>query len=247
MKKLLFVAIVAAAIAFPSTAFAGAFTGIVVGKGGGNLAIAAKTGAVRTVHSSAHVRIGARVRVSGTSVRSFGFAHRARVHGVILRRVGRTTFLAAGRSLLAVRSGGRRLAAVGPSSGAVVNANVSVAGSTLTQQSMQVVGHDERVTIQAPVTAVGPGTITVSVNGQPLTIRLPAGIQLPASLVGQTVTLTIKVEDDNEIEIEDENEVENEENDDDGDRGGDHSGPGRGGDDDHGGDHSGPGGGGGDD
>ena len=44
---------------------------------------------------------------------------------------------------------------------------------------MQVVGHDDRVTIQAPVTAVGPGTVTLPVNGQPLTIPLPAGIQLP--------------------------------------------------------------------
>ncbi|HWJ44575.1 MAG TPA: hypothetical protein VNR63_04240, partial [Gaiellaceae bacterium] len=89
-------------------------------------------------------------------------------------------------------------------------------------------GHDDRVTIQATVTAVGPGTITVTVNGQPLTIKLPAGIQLPASLVGQSVTLTIKVEDDDEIEVE--NEVESEANDDN-DRGGDHSGPGRGGGD----------------
>ena len=240
MKKLLFVAIVGAAVVFPSTALAGAFTGVVVGKGGGNLAIAGKSGAVRTVHSRAHVRVGARVRVAGGSVRAFGIAHRARIHGMILRRVGGTTFLAAGRTLLAVRSSGRRLAAVAPSSGAVVNANVAIAGSTLTQQSMQVVGHDERVTIQATVTAVGPGTITVSVNGRPLTIKLPAGIQLPASLVGQTVTLTIKVEDENEIEVEDEDEVENEDNDDD-DHAGDHSGPGRGGGDDHGGDHGGDG------
>jgi len=239
MKKLLFFATVAAAVAFPSTAFAGTFTGVVVGKGGGNVAVAAKSGAVRTVHSLANVRVGTRVRVSGTSLRALGIAHRARIHGVIVRRIGATTFLAAGRSLLAVRSSGRRFAAVASSSGAVVNANVSIAGGTLTQQSMQVVGHDDRVTIQATVTAVGPGTITVSVNGQPLTIRLPAGIQLPASLVGQTVTLTIKIEDENEVEVE--NEVENEDNDDDHDRGGDHSGPGRGGGDDHGGDDGGHG------
>ena len=232
MKKLLFAATVVAAVAFPSTAFAGSFTGVVVGKGGGNVAVAATSGAVRTVHSRANVRVGARVRVNGTSLRAFGLANRARIHGVIVRRVGGTTFLAAGGSLLAVRSSGRRLAAVGSSSGAVVNANVAIAGGTLTQQSMQVVGHDDRVTIQAPVTAVGPGTITVAVNGRPLTIKLPAGIQLPASLVGQTVTLTIKVEDDDEIEVE--NEVENEDNDDndDNDHGGAHSGPGRGGGDD---------------
>jgi hypothetical protein len=148
------------------------------------------------------------------------------------------TFLAAGRSLLVVRSrSGRRLAAVAPTTGAIVNANVAIAGGRLLQQSMQVVGHDDddEVTIQAPVTAVGPGTVTVTVNGEPLTIRLPAGIQLPASLVGQFVTLTV------ELEVEDEDEGEHEDNDDNDD----HHNRGPGGGDD--GDHSGPGHGGGDD
>jgi hypothetical protein len=239
MKKLLFATVLAAAALFPTSAFAGTFSGVVVGKGGGNLAVAGKGGLVRTVHSGAAVRVGARVRVNGLRVRVVGLAHRARVHGVVLRRVGTTTFLAAGRSLVAVRSpSGRRLAGIAPSAGTVVNANVAIAGSKLTQHSLQVVGRDDRVTIQAPVTAVGPGSITVAVNGQPLTIRLPAGIQLPASLVGQTVSLTIRVEDENEIEIEDENEIENENE--------DHHNRGPGGGDDHG-DHSGPGRGGGDD
>ncbi len=233
MKKLLFAAVLGAAVIFPTGALAGTFTGIVVGGGGGNLAIASKGGLVRTVHSSAHVRVGARVHVNGRVVRAFGVAHRARIHGVVVRRVRGITFLAAGRSLLALRSSaGRRLAAVGPTSGAVVNANVAIASGQLTQQSLQVVGHEGTVTIQAPVVAVGPGTITVSVNGQSLTLFLPAGIQLPASLVGQSVTLTLKVEDENEVEVEDENEVE--ENDNDDDDHGDHSGPGHGGNDGHG-------------
>lgn len=238
MKKLLFVAALAAAVVLPTSALAGTFSGVVVGKGGGNIAVASKGGLVRTIHTSAHVRLGTRVHVNGTAVRALGLAQHARIHGVVVRRVNGTTFLAAGRSLLAVRSrSGRRLAAVGPSSGAVVNANVAIGAGRLTQQSMQVVGHEDKVTVQASVTAVGPGTITVTVNGQPLTIALPAGIQLPASLVGQFVTLTLRVEDENEVEVENENEVENEDNDDNdddhGDHGdhGDHSGPGHGGDD----------------
>jgi hypothetical protein len=234
MKKLLFAATLATAVVFPTTALAGTFTGVVVGKGGGNLAVASKGGLVRTIHSSARVRIGTRVHVNGNAVRAFGFVHRASIHGVVVRRLQGTTFIAAGRSLLAVRArSGRRLVAVGPSSGAVVNANVAIASGQLTQQSLQVVGHEDKVTIQAPVTAVGPGTITVTVNGQPLTFSLPAGIQLPASLVGQLVgqfvTLTLKVEDEdeNEAEVENENQVENNDDNDDGD----HGGPGNGGDD----------------
>jgi hypothetical protein len=232
MKKLLVAAAFAVAAFFPAGALAGTFSGVVVGNGGGSLAVAAKGGLVRTVHSRANVRLGARVHVSGRTVRPFGFASRARIHGVVVRRAAGTTFLAAGRSLLAMRG------ATAAPSGAVVNAGVAIGGGQLTQQSLQIVGHDDRVTVQAPVTAVGPGTITVTINGRPLTLRLPAGIQLPASLVGQTVTLTVEIEDENEVEVEveaeDEVEVENEANDDN-DRGEHH-----GGDD---GDHSGHGGG----
>jgi hypothetical protein len=226
MKKLLVATVVAAGVLFPATALAGTFDGIVVGKGGGNLAIAAKSGLVRTVHSRANLRLGARVHVTGTSVRSFGVASRARIRGVVVRRAARTTFLAAGRSLLALR------ASSGPAAGAVVNANVAIAGGRLLQQSLQVIGHDDRVTVQATVTAVGPGTITVTVNGQALTLRLPAGIQLPASLVGQTVTLQVEVEVEDEVEVEVENEPAEDHGEhhggDDGDHGGHHGGDGDG-------------------
>jgi hypothetical protein len=229
MKKVILAAVVAAAAVFPTTAHAGTFSGVVVGKGGGNLAIAASSGLVRTVHSRANLRLGAKVRVQGTSVRSFGVASRARIRGVVVRRLSGTTLLAAGHSLLTMR------AASAPAAGSVVTANVAIAGGQLTQQSLLVVGHDERVTIQARVIAVAPGTITVTVNGVPLTLHLPDAIQLPASLVGQTVTLTVEIENENEVEVENENELENEvevqneDNDHGGDHG-DHSGPGGGGD-----------------
>jgi hypothetical protein len=150
MKKLLVAAAFAVAAFFPAGALAATFSGVVVGNGGGSLAVAAKGGLVRTVHSRANVRLGARVHVSGRTVRPFGFASRARIHGVVVRRAAGTTFLAAGRSLLAMRG------ATAAPSGAVVNAGVAIGGGQLTQQSLQIVGHDDRVTVQAPVTAVGP-------------------------------------------------------------------------------------------
>ena len=194
MKKLILVTAVVAAFAFPAGAFAGTFTGVVVGKSGSNIAVASKSGTVRTVHTSAHPRIGARVRVNGAALRVLGLARHARIHAVVVKRVGGATLVAAGKSLLAIRSSGRRLSSVagsGPSTGAVVNSNVDIANGQLTQQSMQVVGQAGSATVQAQVTAVGPGTITVLVNGQPFSIALPAGIQLPASLVGQFVTLNL--------------------------------------------------------
>ena len=236
MKKLFLAVAVVAAVVFPASAFAGTFSGVVVGNSGGNLAVASSSGAVRTVHTPAHLRLGARVRVNGTAVRASGVAHRAHVHGVVVGRSGGVTFVAAGRSLLAVRAhSGRRLAATGsgPATGAVVNSTVSIGNGQLTQQSMQVVGSAGSVTIQAPITAVGAGTITVTINGQSLTIPLPAGIQLPASLVGQSVTLNVTLSvsgatahaeqgDDND------NDDQGDDNDDQGD---DHGGGGGGGDD----------------
>jgi len=229
VKKLLFAVAVAAAAVFPTNALAGTFSGVVVGNSGGNLAVASNSGAVKTVHTRAHLRLGARVRVNGGSVRSHGVAHRARVHGVIVGRSHGVTFLAAGRSLLAVRAGsGRRLAGSAPSTGSVVNTNVSIGSGQLTQQTMQVTGQASSVTIQAPVTAVAAGSITVTINGQSLTIPLPAGIQLPASLVGQNVTLnvTLSLSGGSTARPGDDQGDDNDDQGDDNDDQGDHSGGG---------------------
>jgi len=169
------------------------------------------------VHTRAHPRIGARVRVNGSAVRVLGLAHRARIHAVVVKRAGNATLVAAGRTLLAIRSSGRRLSSLsgaGPSTGAVVNATVGIANGQLTQQSMQVVGQTGSVTVQAQVTAVAPGSITVLVNGQPFSISLPAGIQLPASLVGQFVTLNLRLAQAENAEDED-NDDQGEDEDDD--------------------------------
>ena len=221
MKKLILVTAVVAAFAFPAGALAGTFTGVVVGKSGSNIAVASKSGVVHTVSTRAHLRLGTRVRVSGAAVRVLGFAHRARIHAVVVKRAGGMTLVAAGRSLLAIRSSARRLSSLagsGPSTGAVVNSTVDIANGQLTQQSMQVVGQSGTASVQAQVTAVGAGTITVLVNGQPFTIALPAGIQLPASLIGQFVTLNLSLAqtgptattgDDNENENDDQDDDQN--------------------------------------
>lgn len=217
MKKLILVTAFAAAFAFPTDAFARTFTGVVVGKSGSNMAVASTSGVVRTVHTRAHPRIGARVRVNGSAVRFLGLAHRARIHAVVVRRAGNATLVAAGRTLLAIRSSGRRLSSLSgsrPSTGAVVNTTVGIANGQLSEQSMQVVGHTGSVTVQAQVTAVAPGSITVLVNGQPFSISLPAGIQLPASLVGQFVTLNLRLAQAENAEDED-NDDQGEDEDDD--------------------------------
>ena len=97
---------------------------------------------------------------------------------MIVRRAGSTTFLAGGHTLFAVHSA-RRLASIvdtnQPSTGAVVNTTAQVTPSgQLNAGQTTVVGQMSTIQVQAIVTAVAPGSITVSVNGTPLTIALPA-------------------------------------------------------------------------
>ena len=227
MKKFVLVAAVATAAAFPTTAPAArTFSGVVVGKSPGALAVAAPSGAITTVATHAHARIGARVRVNGSSVRVIGRAHRVRIHAVIVRSAGSTTFLAGGRSLFAVHTG-RNLSSVvdrSPGTGAVVNTTATVTpNGQLNAGPTQVVGQLPSIQVQAVVTAVAAGSITLSVNGQPLTITLPAGIQLPATLVGQSVTLKLNLAAGQPV-AEDEDQADNDDQGDDNDDQGDDDG-----------------------
>ena len=52
--------------------------------------------------------------------------------------------------------------------------------------------------MQATIKAVGAGTVTLDVQGQSLTVPLPAGLTLPASLVGQTVTINLSLANDDD-------------------------------------------------
>src|SRR3954452_24349383 len=216
---LLIIGVATAALAlWPAGAGAANLRGVVVGKQHGLLLVATPSGVVQAVRGRAS--IGS--RLAGTQV--VGHATRARIHGIVVKRIGTTLFLSSNKHLLAVRTG-RVLAALSPAPtqpGTVVNATVGVKeNGELDEQDEDDVGHVAgNIQVQATITAVGAGTVTLSVIGQSLTVNLPGGLTLPASLVGQTVTLNVS--------------LKNDDNDDQGD-------------DDHGGDHHRGGDGGGDD
>ena len=182
----------------PAGANAATFRGVVVGKQHGLLLVATPSGAVQAIRG--HAAIGS--RPLGSTV--IGRATRARIHGVVVERVGSTMFLSSNRHLLAVHMG-RTLAANAPSPaapapGAVVNTTVGVKDNgELDEQNEDEVGQvNGTIPVQATVTAVGNGTVTLSVNGQSLTVNLPAGLTLPASVVGQTVTLNLSLAGDDD-------------------------------------------------
>jgi len=182
----------------PSGAGAATTHGIVVGRQHGLLLVAAPSGLVQTVRAAAP--IGS--ILSGTRV--VGHASRAHLHGIVIKRIGSTMFLPSNHHLLAIHTG-RVLAdhsqpTTTPTAGAVVNTTVGVkANGELDEQGEDDVGQvSGNVQIQATVTAVGTGTVTLSVNGQSVTVNLPAGLTLPSSVVGQTVSLNVSLGNDDD-------------------------------------------------
>jgi hypothetical protein len=185
--------LVALAALLPASASASTFRGVVVGKQHGLLLVATPSGLVQTFRG--HAAIGSRLR--GSTV--IGHATRVRIHGIVVKRIGSTMFLSSNRHLLAVHMG-RGLAAntatpTAPTTGAVVNTTVDVKDNgDLDEVNEDEVGQvNGNIQVQATVTAVGTGTVTLSVNGQSLTVNLPAGLTLPASVVGQTVTIDVSL------------------------------------------------------
>ena len=200
MRRLLLPAVVCAVVvAWPAAASAAQPGGIVVGKLAGGVLVASPTGSVNLFHARA--AMGSRVAFEGGRLVVVGHARTARVRGIIVRRIGTTMFLSSNAHLLAIHTG-RRLASVGDNStGAVgdqVTTQVTVNGGELDEQSEDDQGPSGQSSLQitATVTAVGAGTVTLTVNGQTLNLPLPNGLTLPQSVVGQTVTLNISLGDD---------------------------------------------------
>src|SRR5690242_16296612 len=104
---------VVVAVAIPAQAHAGRFAGVVVATQHGTLVVAGARGSGTTVRAAhARTRAGDRVEIRGarlhdgtiraTAVAVRAHTHKAHLRAVALRHRGRTTFLAVGRSVVAV-------------------------------------------------------------------------------------------------------------------------------------------------
>jgi hypothetical protein len=219
MRKLgvVFVALAigGSAAAAPSPA---SFRGIVVGAQKGALLVASTSGAVRAIPG--HARIGARISLVGGKLTVVGRAHRALVRGVVVRRHGNLTFLSASQHMLVLHRAAVRTVSSArdnqPAPGSVVQATVSIDDQgELDEENESQVGQQQEAEVQGTITAVGTGTVTLSVNGQPLTIPLPAGLTLPTSIVGTQVTLKLEFSGGNATVSPGANDDDQGENDDD--------------------------------
>lgn len=215
MKRLALIAAVTAVIGvWPAASSAATFKGVVVAHQRGALLVASPAGLVRSVTGTAAV--GSLVDLSGGHATVIGRSHTAHIRGIVVRRVGTTVFLSSNRHLVAVH--GRRLASANGATsvpitttvngtttagtsqpGDVVSSQVTIQNGQLDEDSSENVGHSNAsdLQVQAVVSAVGAGTVTLTVGTQTLTVPLPGGLTLPASTVGQTVTLSLSLNGQN--------------------------------------------------
>jgi hypothetical protein len=168
--------------------------GVVVARQHGVVLVASSRGTVTPI--SGRAAVGARVLFAGGRVvRTLGRSHSALVRGVVVRRTSRLIFLSAARHLLVIHTGTRGLASVSdtpPAPGSVVQTTVAIDDQgQLDDEGEQDLGQTTQAQVQATVTAVGAGTVTLTVNGQQLTFPLQNGLTLPSSLAGTQVTLNL--------------------------------------------------------
>ena len=183
---------------------------------------------IRAVSGSA--ALGSRIVLSGGHAVVVGRAHTARIRGIVVRRVGTIVFLSSNRHLVAVHLGARRLASVTdtttpapaiptttPQPGQVVSSQVTIQNGELDEDSTQNLGSSgaSSLQVQATISGVGVGTVTLTVGTQTLTVPLPGGLTLPASMIGQTVTLSVSLGGQDGQNGDDQND-ENDDNDDSG-------------------------------
>jgi hypothetical protein len=248
MKKLVVSLVAVVGVAFPATAGAATFHGIVVAKQARRhaLIVASKSGLVRTVHTHRlATRVGARVTVrarkladgtfSAKRVSVTGRAHRARIHGVVVRSARGRYLVSAGHSVLAVRT--RQSFSLNgdgnePKTGDVVDVTVDTDDQELDEQDAEEVGHAQKAEVEGSITSITAptattaGEIVLQVGKSTIAVVVPAGMQLPALKVGDSVELEVVLSGSTFTLVQ-----SHDEDDDDGDDGDDDSGGGGGGDD----------------
>jgi hypothetical protein len=166
----------------------------------GTLLLAMPNGSVRAIHGK--IAVGTRVSLGGGRLVAIGRAHRAVFRGVVLRRIGNLTFLTAARHLVIVRTQRAVASArdVRPPTGSVVQSTVVIDDhGDLDEQNEEAIGHERKIEVQAVVASVAAGSITLNVNGQALTIPLPAGLTLPATVVGTQVTVEVQFPEQEDV------------------------------------------------
>lgn len=224
--RMVIVPAVLLAVVLPAQARAGSLVGIVVAKQPqrGTLLLAGAHGVGLTVRGGlARTVVGQRVSVQGVRLHD-GTIRLARLHvlarvrtttlrGTVLRSLVRGTLVASGRSVVMIHRLGRRLAAASDHGelevGDVAEFRIRFDDDDLVEAAPPAqVGQSATARIEGKVVSLSP--FVVSTEGLPLTITLPVGMTLPATLApGQQVELTVQVGVGNAFTLVAVDEIEN--------------------------------------
>jgi hypothetical protein len=214
------------AVALPAQARAAGFSGIVVAKQPqrGTLLLAGAHGLGLTVHGGlARTAVGERVTVQGTRLRDgtirmsrlqiLAHVRGATLRGTVVRKLARGTLLASGRSVVMIHRLTRRVASADDHGdvkvGEVAEFRLRFDDDDLFEAaSPTVVGQVATTRIEGTIVTLSP--FVVSLEGVPVTITVPAGTTLPATLApGQRIELTVQVGSANTFTLVSIDEVEN--------------------------------------
>jgi hypothetical protein len=252
--RMLVVSAVMVAVAVPLAAAqtaqartgAAGFKGIVVAKQKqrGTFLIARAHGAGLTIRGGlARVKVGERVGGQGLRLRDgtirmrrlhvLGHVRTATLRGTVLRSLARGTLLASGRSVVLIHRRGRQLASVsdhgGMHSGDVAKFQVGFEDNGDLDQVGPATEEGQTGTAEIEGEIVSLSPFVVSMDGLPITITVPDGVSLPASLaVGDDIELTVQVGAVNTFTLVSIDENENDQGDDNGGSGGGDDGGGSG-------------------
>jgi RNase P/RNase MRP subunit p29 len=222
-----FLLVVGSATAAPT-----AIKGIVVAKHAQRGTIVLATGraglAVTVRTAPRRVRLGERVNVIGKRLRDGTFrasrlhllsrVKRARIRGVVVKRLAHRLRVASGRSVLTIHTRSRALASHdhGQEKGEIGEFEVEFDHGDLVETGFTPAAQSGTVRIEGELVSVSP--LVVSLEGLPVEITVPSGLTLPPLTPGQEVELTVQTGAGNTFtlvsiqsaanEDEDQNEVE---------------------------------------
>ena len=224
--RMLVVLVVLLVIAAPAQARVGGFGGIVIAKQPERamLVLSGPGGIGLSVHAAGVlVRVGDRVTLQGlrsadgtiraSRLRVLSHTKLTVIRGVVVRALRRSTLVATGHSVIAIHHAAARVVASASDDGLRVGSlaefRIRIDADDLLQQAgVTQLGQASNVQIEGSVVSVSP--LVVSVAGLPITITVPPGMTLPATLAaGARIELTVTASAGNVFTLVSIDEIEN--------------------------------------
>jgi hypothetical protein len=181
------------------------------------LATGSKSSAVTVNVARRPVRLGDRVSVVGKRLRVLSHVQRARIRGMVVKRLAHGLRVASGHSVLTIHGAGRALASRhdGRENGDIGEFEIRFEHGDLVEDGFTPASPAGTVEIEGHLVSVSP--LVVSLDGLPIEITVPSSLTLPALTPGQEVELVVQTRTGNTFTLvsiesaranDDENDVE---------------------------------------